>query len=937
MSETNPSRVEELLVEALDAAEVDGEQAIERICSAHPEHATQLRRRWKELERMGLLQEAPGSEMPERLGEFRLLRRLGGGGMGVVYLAVQEPLGREVALKLVRPDQLFLPGLRERFLREVQIVARLQHPGVVPIYTFGKAGGVPYFAMERVHGATLEELLNRLSGNRPEALDGPALGRALDQTMRKQGDTPEALDEWLYAGSWEEVCLRIMRLVADALAHVHARGVLHRDVKPSNIMLTPGGRVMLLDFGLAQGGGTDKLTRSATQLGSVPYLPPELLQGGREAASPRADVYSLGVSLYQALCLRLPYEGPTTTATMLSIAAGAAPAPRSRNSALSADAETVCLTAMEAAVERRYPSAEAFARDLCNVLERRPIDARRAGPMRRLLRWSQRHPARATAAALGLLILLGGPLGWAWQERRSNIALAAEGARSKRNLASALAAVDRLFTRVAEAELSRLPHMEGFRRALLGDALAFQQALLVDNASDPTLRVEQAQTHARIGRLQFELGKLDDAAAAMQTGLELVEATQAPDASRVVARLRVGQGEIALRRGTLELADSAAGTAIDLTAALLDTDPRDAIALQTYIDATNVRGRVAVLRGKLEEAAAHFRAGFARLERHDSSGPSNDALALSAAALGNEYGVLLSGQGAEGFGDHAEAERVLRATIERFEQRIDRSQPSQEYALTVLRSTHASTLLYLKRLDEAEIALDQNERVLMSLVARFPANVAYGESLAKLYNSRAHLAFELDRRTDVHDDLKKAIDVLGALVEAAPGSAEALSTLSIAETNLAAVEFALGRPRDALPLLEVSIRHGEAALALAPDSTVYRDRLAQHWFWMYDARRDTDDIDAAIDAMRNYARYSPGKWHASWEVAARMAELAGRLPADAAKRAERLDVLGGLAAQYLREARDRGCDEWPELAGNKHLAPLAETTALRELRAAPMN
>jgi serine/threonine protein kinase len=185
-----------------------------------------LRRRWKELERMGLLQEAPGSEMPERLGEFRLLRRLGGGGMGVVYLAVQEPLGREVALKLVRPDQLFLPGLRERILREVQIIARLQHPGIVPIYTFGKAGGVPYFAMERVHGATLEELLSRLSGNRPEALDGPALGRALDQSMREQGDTPEALDEWLYAGSWEEVCLRIMRLVADALAHVHARGVL---------------------------------------------------------------------------------------------------------------------------------------------------------------------------------------------------------------------------------------------------------------------------------------------------------------------------------------------------------------------------------------------------------------------------------------------------------------------------------------------------------------------------------------------------------------------------------------------------------------------------------------------------------------------------------------------------------------------------------------
>ena len=345
--------------------------------------------------------------LPERLGTYRLGRRLGQGGMGAVYEAVDESLGRRVALKVVRPDLLALGGARQRFRREVEAVARLSHQGIVQVYQVGEDDGVPWFAMELLQGSALAETIQALRGDARDPADlrgedllpSSSVGADADAGGRESASGGSTQ----LAGSWERACVRIVRQVADALAHAHSKGILHRDVKPSNIVLDPNGNARLLDFGLAHAEGSAELTRSGAILGSLPYVPPEQVRGDVREPDVRADIYSLGVTLYELLSLCSPFLSDVESRTRRNIEAGNAQPLRHLHRGLSWEIAAVTAVAMDREPARRYQSMAEFAADLQRVLDRRPIVARPPGLLLRVRRMAERHPAVATGLVGTLL------------------------------------------------------------------------------------------------------------------------------------------------------------------------------------------------------------------------------------------------------------------------------------------------------------------------------------------------------------------------------------------------------------------------------------------------------------------------------------------------------------------------------------------------------
>ncbi len=308
----------------------------------------------------------------DRLGEFRLLRTLGRGGMGVVYLAEQESLGRLVALKVVEPEFRRREGARERFEREIAAVARLQHANIVTVHAAGEERDVQYLAMEYVPGRGLDEVLA--------------------EAVRSERRMPV------------RTALRLAAQIARALECAHAEGILHRDVKPTNIRVRDDdGRAMLLDFGLARSSESTALTRSGAFQGTPHYASPEQIRGHFSRMDGRADVFSLGVVLYRCLTGRVPFEGDTIEEILHRILSEAPAPPRRTNAALPRDVQTVVLTALEKDPSRRYSSAAAFADDLDALLEFRPIRARPPGPIRRLAMAARRHVVVSAVAALVLV------------------------------------------------------------------------------------------------------------------------------------------------------------------------------------------------------------------------------------------------------------------------------------------------------------------------------------------------------------------------------------------------------------------------------------------------------------------------------------------------------------------------------------------------------
>lgn len=330
-----------------------------------------------------------------QIGDYEILEEVGHGGMGIVYRAVQVSLGRIVALKMLRSGEFSDSEEIARFLREAKIVAELKHPNIVDIYNVGTVRGQPFIAFEFV--------------------EGPSLAKRIDGTPLPIG-----------------LAAQIVVSVARAIAEAHERGIVHRDLKPSNVLLTGSDNqsiAKVTDFGASK-RIDDEVTKQPTKvLGSPSYMAPEQIDG---SVSVRTDVYGLGAILYEALTGRAPFRAATVGETLRQVLETSPARPRSLNTAVPRDLETICLKCLSKEPELRYASAATVADDLTRFLEGKPIKARRPRPLRVAWMWCQRNPVSAgLLTGLAVTAILG-VSGIVYQWRRAESALGrAESARQE--------------------------------------------------------------------------------------------------------------------------------------------------------------------------------------------------------------------------------------------------------------------------------------------------------------------------------------------------------------------------------------------------------------------------------------------------------------------------------------------------------------------------
>jgi serine/threonine protein kinase/WD40 repeat protein len=411
----------------------------------YPQHADEIRELFPALVAMEQLKPMPAEPTgafdgqpaphegaaPERLGDYRILREVGRGGMGVVYEAEQVSLGRHVALKVLPSHALLNPTYLERFRREARAAAKLHHTNIVPVFGVGEEHTVHFYAMQFIRGEGLDRVLFDLrrlrrapggaAGGQPPTGDVPSEGSVAQSLLNGlfaepraaraehpggPADTvpishvePKASTTLSAAGSdaaYYRSVARVGLQVADALAYAHRQGVLHRDVKPSNLLLDAQGTVWVTDFGLAKADGTDELTHTGDIVGTIRFMAPERFDG---RSLPQSDVYSLGLTLYELLTLRPAFDDSNKGRLIEKVLHEPAVSPRRLDPRVPRDLETVVLKCLAKEPADRYATAEELADDLRRYLADRPIKARRASHAERVWRWARRNPAVASLLA----------------------------------------------------------------------------------------------------------------------------------------------------------------------------------------------------------------------------------------------------------------------------------------------------------------------------------------------------------------------------------------------------------------------------------------------------------------------------------------------------------------------------------------------------------
>jgi hypothetical protein len=508
-----------------------------------------------------------------QLGDFRILREVGRGGMGIVYEAEQISLRRRVALKVL-PFAATLDGRRlERFKNEALAAARLHHSHIVPVYAVGCERGVYYYAMQMIDGLSLADVIAQRQHEAAPAPPGrtpvppsprtnshvlaelwpaslapetPPAGARPQPSAAVTPTQAHAALSTASAGKATEFFPTVARLgiqAAEALEHAHSLDVLHRDIKPGNLLVDAHGNLWITDFGLARLRNDVELTASGDIVGTYRYMSPEQSLGKHALVDQRTDIYSLGATLYELATLRPAFDGHCREELLAHVTMQDPVPPRRINRAIPADLETIILKAMAKDPPDRYTDAAELAEDLQRFLDSRPIRAKKPGLMERANKWSRRHKP---VVAFGLVVLVLAVLGLTVsnilvaRERFKTREAYEEVARKQSETAAALAdeaeqraLAERSFRQAREmldsfvqASIDDLAVTEGdqdIRQAVLLASLPYYQRFIEQTRDNPPLQTELAASHLRVAKILDAIGSTPEARAALEYSLETQE------------------------------------------------------------------------------------------------------------------------------------------------------------------------------------------------------------------------------------------------------------------------------------------------------------------------------------------------------------------------------------------------------------------------------
>ncbi len=695
-------------------------------------------------------------------GPYRLIRILGEGGMGVVYLADRADLGSQAAIKIL-PDAWLSPARRERFLAEQRTLAQLNDPGIARLFDADTLpDGTPWFAMEYVDGLPITQWCRRHQSTLPERL-------------------------------------RLFRTVCEAVRHAHQHAVIHRDLKPSNILVRPDGVVKLLDFGIAKQLEAMDLPADQTRTGlralTPAYAAPEQLRGGRVGV--HSDVYSLGVVLYELLTGRLPFDvaeqTPEAAAPLIMGREPVRPSFAARDEAARAgelwsavgatawaDLDVLCLTALHQDPARRYRTVDALIDEIDRYLAGRPLQARPDTFGYRLRKFVQRHRLPVTATALALALLIGLVGFYTWRLRAARNAALDEAARTERiqhfmfNLfkggedavapAESLRVVSLLEGGVREAAaLDREPMVQAELYQTLGSVYQrlgkldradtlLEQALATRRARGTPDDPEVARSLVALGRLRTDQAKLEEAERLLREGLGIATRTLPADHPTVI-EASVALAEALQRRGAYDEAIQRLDGVIRLDTATGTSPPDLAAHLRTLADAHFYAGHYPVSDSLHQRVLAMNRAHY---------GPRHPEVATTLASLGETELML---------GRYAEAEETFRSALEITRGWYGETHPETAANLTRL----GRALTYEKKMPEATEALEEaltiQERV-------------YGPvhpQVAEAVNELGNVAFAEDKNDLAEARFRRVLTIYRAVF------GEQHQFVGVAMSNLASV------------------------------------------------------------------------------------------------------------------------------------------------------